>query len=220
MLTLFLGEVIRLVFTVWRALTGGTDGIIKIPHLDNISVLGLFSIDFATRLPNYYFILILMLISLLFLYSIDRSYIGQTFKAISQDDFLATSAGINVARYKAIIFFTGCFFAGLAGSFYAHYTSVITPSTFGLFPSIYIVVYVVVGGPKRFGGAIIGAFILTLLTQLPVFRALNEYKPFVFVAILYLVVFLLPGGLVELPARIKLLFRRTGSGKAEEHAGN
>jgi len=200
MLTLFLGEVIRLVMTEGRALTAGTSGLMNIPHLDNISVPGVFSIDFASKLPNLYFVLVLMLITLLFLYSVDRSYIGITFKAISQDDSLAASTGINVARFKAMIFYMGCFFAGLGGSFYAHYMSVLTPDSFGLFASIYILIYVVVGGSGKFSGAIIGALILTLIPE--IFRVLKEYQPYVFVAVLYLVVFLLPGGIVDLPGVI------------------
>jgi len=206
MLTLFIGEVIRLVMTEQRAITGGTSGLLNIPRLDTISFLGLFNIGFATKLSNYYFVLILMLIILLFLYSVERSFIGMTFKAISQDDSLASSTGINVARFKAIIFCIGCLFAGLAGSFYAHYISVLTPDSFGILNSIYIIIYMVVGGSRRFAGAIVGAFILTLVPE--IFRPLKEYQPFVFVAVLYLVVFLLPGGLSDLPGLIKSQVQR------------
>jgi len=200
MLTLFLGEVIRLVLNEARGLTGGTSGIINIPPFNAIFILK-FTIDFSSRLPNYYLVLIIMVISLLFLYTVDRSYTGMTFKAIQQDDSLAASTGINVAKYKAIILCIGCFFAGVAGSFHAHYRAVLTPDSFGIFPSIYIIVYVIVGGPKKFPGAIIGAFLLTLIPEL--FRVLQEYQPLIFVFILYIVVFLLPGGLVNLPELIK-----------------
>lgn len=205
MLTLFLGEVIRLVMTEGRAITAGTSGLMKIPRLDAISFLGL-SVDFTTRLPNYYFVAVLMFIAILFLYSVERSYLGNTLKAVSQDDSLAASTGINVAYYKAMIFCVGCFFAGLAGSFYAHYVTILTPDSFGLFTSIYVLVYVVVGGPRKFGGAIIGALILTLIPE--IFRQLKEYQPFVFVVVLYLVVFLMPGGLIDLPGLIKRKIQR------------
>lgn len=195
MLTLFLGEVIRLVITEGRKITGGTSGLINIRPLETISILGL-HIDFTTRLPNYYFVLVFMLMSLLFLYLVDRSYIGMTFKAIAQDESLAASTGINVARFKAIIFCIGCCIAGLAGGFYAHYMGVLTPDSFGLFTSIYILIYVVIGGARRFAGPIVGALILTLIPE--VFRTLKEYQPFIFVAVLFLVVFLLPGGISDL----------------------
>jgi branched-chain amino acid transport system permease protein len=55
----------------------------------------------------------------------------------------------------------------------------------------------VVGGRRRIYGAILGAFILTLLPEF--FRILKEYQPFVFVGILLLIIFFLPGGLIDLP---------------------
>src|SRR4030042_5810184 len=79
MLTLFLGEVIRLVITEGRDITGGTSGLISIRPLETISILGL-HIDFATRLPNYYFVLVFMLMILLFLYWLGCSYLCMTFK--------------------------------------------------------------------------------------------------------------------------------------------
>jgi branched-chain amino acid transport system permease protein len=205
MLTLFLGEVIRLVITEGREITGGTSGLINIRPLDPISILGL-HINFAARLPNYYFVLIFMLMVLLFLYKVDRSYIGITFKAIAQDESLSASTGIDVAKFKALMFCIGCLIAGLTGGFYAHYVSVLTPDSFGLFTSIYILIYVVVGGTQRFAGAIVGAFILTLIPEM--FRTLKEYQPFLFAAVLFLVVFLLPRGIVDLPEQIKIMTKK------------
>lgn len=217
MLTMFFGIVVTLIISEWRSMTNGTSGIIGIPSLGTYSILGL-TIDFNNKLPNYYFALIVMLLVLLFLYSLDRSYIGKTLKAISQDDALAASTGINVTNYKVIIFCLGCFIAGLAGGIYAPFMQALVPGSFGIFQSIYLLIYMTVGGSKRFGGVIIGAFILTIIPE--VFRPLQEYQPFIFVAVLYLVVFLLPDGLVDLPRRLKLQFGFMNRGKAKPYAGN
>jgi branched-chain amino acid transport system permease protein len=64
----------------------------------------------------------------------------------------------------------------------------------------------VVGGRRRFYGAIVGAFVLTLLPEF--FRILKEYQPFVFVGILLIITFFLPGGLVDLPKLGVSLIRR------------
>jgi branched-chain amino acid transport system permease protein len=216
MLTLFLGVFISLGLTEFRGVTGGTSGIISIPSLDTISILGL-NLDFTTRTANYYFISIVMVIVLAFLFTLDHSYIGKTCKAIAQDDALAASSGINVTKYKVAIFCIGCFIAGVAGGFDAHYLSVITPDSFGIFPSIYIMIYVIVGGPQRFAGAVIGAVVLTIIPE--AFRAFKEYQPLIFVAILYLVVFLLPGGLVSLPRYFKFSVRNIFKGRTA-HAGD
>jgi branched-chain amino acid transport system permease protein len=213
MLTMFLGTVIQLVITQWRSLTGGTDGMINIPRLG--AFLG---VNFTSKLPNLYFALGLMMIILAFLYFLDRSYLGKTFKAIAQDDALAASVGINVAWYKALIFCLSCFIAGLVGGFYSHYMTVITPDSFNFLYSVYILIYMIVGGTKRFGGAIIGAFLLTLIPEMS--RFLKEYQPFIFVAVLYLVVFFLPGGLADLPGQLKLHLAWLRHGKDESYVGN
>ncbi|MCJ7655190.1 MAG: branched-chain amino acid ABC transporter permease [Dehalococcoidia bacterium] len=206
MLTLFLGVVIRLTIMEWRGLTGGTSGLLNIPPPNPIVIPGLLNITFDSKVTYYYLILVLVLISLLFLYRIDSSRVGRTLLAIQQGDFVAESVGINVTNFKVLAWCVGCFFAGIAGSFYAHYIRVLTPDSFGVPQAIYIVVYMVVGGRRRFSGAIVGAFIFTLIPE--VFRGLKQYQPFVFVGLLFIVIYFLPGGLVELPEAVRARIRK------------
>lgn len=205
LVTIFLAEVIRLIAEQWRSLTGGTSGIINIPRPDPIVIPGLLNIDFASKVDFYYFVLVLMLVTLLILYAIEHSRTGLTWFSIQQADFLAESVGVNTARFKALAFSIGCFFAGIAGAFYSQYIAAITPSAFGFFFAIYIVVYMIVGGMGRFSGPIIGALILTLVPESV--RALKEYQPFVFAGVLMLIIFFLPEGLVGLPQRLRKLVR-------------
>jgi branched-chain amino acid transport system permease protein len=206
MLTLFTGEVIRLVILAWRDMTGGSSGLLSIPPPDSLSFFGLFNITFDSKVPYYYFVLVLVLISLLFLYRIESSRVGRTLVAIQQGDFVAESVGIDVTGLKVFAWCVGCFFAGIAGSFYAHYVLNLTPNSFSVLQAIYIVVYMIMGGRRRFSGPILGAFILTLLPEF--LRPLKEYQPFVFVGILFLIIFLLPDGLVSLPEAVKSRIRR------------
>jgi branched-chain amino acid transport system permease protein len=201
MLTLFMGAIIRLTIMEWRDLTHGTSGLLNIPLPNSIVIPGLLNIAFDSKVTYYYLILTLVLISLLFLYRIDSSRVGRILLAIQQGDYVAESVGIHVTNFKVLALCVGCFFAGITGSFYAHYIKVLTPDSFGLLQAIYIVVYMVVGGRRRFYGAIVGAFILSLLPEF--FRVLKEYQPFVFVGILLVIIFLLPEGLVSLPEAVK-----------------
>ena len=206
MLTLFLGQIIRVILTEWRGLTGGNAGLLNIPRPDSIHVFDLLTIGFESKISYYYLMLVLMLICLLTMYRIDASRAGRTMLTIQQADFIAESIGINVSRYKVISWTIGCFFAGIAGGFYAHYLRVLNPDSFGVLQGIYVVVYMIVGGRRRFYGAILGAFLLTIIPE--VFRPLKEYQPFVFVGILFLIIFLLPGGLVDFPRHVKFLLQR------------
>lgn len=204
--TMFLGEIVRLALFEWSSLTGGSTGLMSIPSIGVYNFFGFFRIDFTNKLHFSYLVLIITLLVLLILYNIHRSHSGTALAAIGQEESLASSVGINVARYKVLIFCIGCFFTGLAGSLYAHYMTVLNPDAFGIFTSLYILIYVVVGG-KKFSGPIAGAIMLTLIPEF--FAILKEYQPYVFVLVLFLIVFLLPGGLVDLPYRIRQSMKKT-----------
>jgi branched-chain amino acid transport system permease protein len=203
LVTVFFSEIIRLIAEQWRGMTGGTFGLTNIPHPDAI-IIGPLNLDFSSKTDFYYLILALGLFTIFVLYAIERSSITRTWLSIRQTDTLAESVGVNTARYKVIAFAAGSFFAGLTGAFYAHYVTVVTPSGFGFVYAVYVVVYMMVGGINRFSGPIIGAVLLTLLPESV--QALKEYEPYLFAAVLILIVFFLPGGLVSLPQRVKTLF--------------
>jgi len=200
MITLFFNQVILLIATQWSSLTGGSTGLLNIPSIGHLSLLGL-NINFGGHMPYAYFVLFIVTICLLFLYRIDHSRLGTTWASIEQDESAARNVGINVTWLKVSSFCIGCFFTGIAGCLYAHYLRVINPDTFGLFPSIYILIYMVAGGRKNFIGPIIGAVILTLVPQIS--EPLTKYQPFIFVAALYIVLYLMPNGVADLPNIIR-----------------
>jgi branched-chain amino acid transport system permease protein len=204
LVTVFLGEVIRVIIEQWRSLTGGAVGIANIPRPDPIVISGLLNIDFTSKVDFYYFILVLTLIILFILYAIERSRVGLTWQSIQQSSSLAESVGINTARWQVIAFTIGCFFAGITGAFYSQYIRGITPGAFGFFYTIYIVIYMIVGGMKRFSGPIIGAIILTYLPEFA--RPIKGYQPYVFAAVLMLIILFMPEGIVSLPQRLRKFF--------------
>jgi len=205
LVTVFMAEVIRLIAEQWRSVTGGTLGISNIPAPDAIAIPGLFNISFGSKVSFYYLTLILVLLSLLALYALERSRIGLTWFSVRESDFLSESIGIDTASSKVLGFCIGSFFAGLAGGLYSQYNSVITPSGFGFIYSMYVLIYMIVGGGQSFLGPILGAVILTFLPE--VARPLKAYQPYIFGGVVILVMFLLPGGLVSLPQRIMTLFK-------------
>ena len=129
-----------------------------------------------------------------------------TLNGIQQSDSLAESVGINCTGYKVLAFSIGCFFPGIAGGFYAQYISTINPTTFGFLFTIYVIIYLVVGGMKSFAGPIIGAFIFTILPE--ILRPLKEFQPYFFAGSLMLIIFFMPEGLVGLPKRIMVVYDR------------
>ena len=195
-ITFAFAEIIRLIIVHWPGVLGGYGGIPNIPPPQPI-----FSIRFTSRVPFYYLILAISLATYLFMVRIEKSRLGRIFSSIHESDTLAESIGINIMKYKMIAFCLGCFFAGLSGSFYAHYFNFTSPEFFTIWQSIYCLIFVIVGG----GGSVLGPFLGSLfMTLVPEFlRVAKEYEPVVYAIILILIMFLLPGGLVTLPDRLR-----------------
>lgn len=194
-ITFAFAEIVRLVIVNWPGLLGGSNGLVGIPAPS--SVLG---ISFGNRLSFYYLILFLSVLCYLVMVAIEKTRLGKIFSSIHENDILSESIGINLMKYKLIAFCLGAFLAGLSGSFYAHYLNFTSPEFFTLWQSIYCLIFVIVGGTGSVLGPLLGSSFMILVPEL--LRGAKEYEPVVYAAILILVMFLLPGGLVTLPARL------------------
>lgn len=207
MASLFFGIMITALIGVFPELTGHVAGLGGIPHLDAITIPGLLHIDFAaSKVPYYYFFLVLTLLTLLILYRIEQSRVGMTLKAVAQSHLAASSIGINEGAARTLALAIGCFFAGIAGAGYAHYTTFLSPATFALMPSIYLVIYLLVGGRGSFAGPIIGTAVLFLIPF--IMGGFKGYAPFFLAGALIVVIFLIPQGIVSLPDQTKLWIRK------------
>src|SRR6266404_2040373 len=115
MVTVAFVEVIRLIAQLWVSLTRGMSGLSGIPKPN------LLGMTLTTKSSQYYLALALMVITLLILWKLERSRLGLIWKSIGMADNLAQSLGVNIANQKLLAFAIGCFFAGVGGSFYAHF---------------------------------------------------------------------------------------------------
>lgn len=209
--TLAFGEVMRLLWIGWEGLTKGAPGIRGIPAPNTISLPGLPDIVFASANASYYYLMfVIALVTMLVIYRLSRSRIGLTLRSIEQAAILAQHSGISIMNYRILAFVVACFFAGVAGSFYAHYFRFISPEaeSFILHGSLYMIVYVVVGGAGSIAGPVVGPFILIPIAE--ALRSFREYLPIVYGAILIVVVMFMPEGLVNLPQRLFGLTRLLG----------
>ena len=206
MVSLFGGIAIVNIIRVAQKWTGAA-GLSDIPPLSPINIPGLHNIVFlGQKVPYYYFTLLLTLFSLLVLYSVEHCRIGMTWKSIAQSHLVASSVGVNEGGFRVLAFAVGCFFAGIAGASYAHYNLVLTPGTFSFLPSIFLVMYMLVGGSGSFAGPIIGTAVLVIVPEL--FRSLKEFSPLILGAIMVMVVFLMPQGIAGSVEQAKSMFRQ------------
>jgi branched-chain amino acid transport system permease protein len=201
--TLFFGVVIVNAIQAGGIWTGGPSGLSGIKPL-----------FVGSRTVSYYFCMAFMVVSLAALYRFEHSRIGLTWKAIAQDHLVATSVGISESGYRVLAVAVGCFFAGCAGATFAHYNMAIALGSFGLSATLWIIMYVLIGGINNFWGPIIGTALLILVPEF--FRGLKAYSPYLSAGILLVIVYTMPDGLVGLPKAIQgwILRRRGRKGAA------
>jgi branched-chain amino acid transport system permease protein len=205
MASLFLGIMITSLIAVFPELTQSYTGLMSIPRLFGFP-----------KEPYYYFFLVLALVTLLVLFRIEHSRVGMTFKAVAQSHLAAASIGISETRIRILALGIGCFFAGIAGAGYAHYSTFIAPTDFALMPSIYLLVYLIVGGTGSFAGPIVGAIVLVLIPYL--MGGFKGFAPFFLAGALIIVIFLIPQGLISLPSRTKLWISKLREGRVSKSA--
>ena len=124
---------------------------------------------------------------------------GESVRAVAQDEDAARTIGLDVSGSKLAAFLIGTSAAGLAGGLYAYLTQLVVPDTFGFVQSVTVLAMVVIGGIGSTWGVVAGAVLLTLMPEL--FRFINDYKLLVYGGLLLLVMRLSPGGLAGLLTR-------------------
>ena len=168
LVTLAVGEVVRLLIIAERDWTGGSLGLSLKPSAGD-SVL---AVQFADKRVFYYASLILWLGALWIWYRVDRSMARSAMEAIGEDETAAASVGIHVTRFKMGITMLSAGLTAVGGVAYAQYISYVNPDTLaGIGVSLRIVFAVVLGGMYSLLGPTVG----TALTI-----ALGEYLRIVF----------------------------------------
>jgi branched-chain amino acid transport system permease protein len=180
---------------------GGWNGLTDVPH-PALAIPFYGQIEFGVRkIYYYYLILLLLLFTIVNFNAIYKSRIGTALKAIGLDPALSSSVGINLFVYKLSIFAFVSFFAGLAGSFYAHYQGFIVPETFDIWSSVMFQIYPIVGGLSyNIAGGICGTFVLIIIPELLHITRLYA-QIFYGVIIIFLVIFF-PRGISNILDRI------------------
>ena len=175
-ITLGFGEIIRVLITNVE-FTGGAKGLRGIP-----------------RITNFAYVYIVVIITLVVLFTLLRSRQGRAIISIREDEVAAEASGINTTYYKLLAFTISAFFAGVAGGLYAHYLSVLDPTNFDFNYSIEILVMVVMGGMGSLTGSVIAAIVLTILPE--ALRDFASARMLIYSVLLIIMMIFRPSGLM------------------------
>lgn len=152
-------EVVRSVLENEMWLTGGPSGLPGIPSLfDDLSGLDRSIAIFGVLLAG-------TLLVFLVLEALTRSPFGRALRSIRDDDIAAAALGKNVVSFKTRSLTLGAAIAGLAGAFYAHYLTFISPEQFTPEVTFNVWIAVIIGGSGSNPGVLLGTLILIIFLE-------------------------------------------------------
>ncbi len=143
----------------WTSLTRGPLGLPGIPKPS------LFGFAFSNNLSFLILTLVIASISYLLIKKIVASPFGKVLEAVRDDELATKVLGKNTFKIKSYALGISAFFAGIAGSLYAHYITFIDPSSFVLLQLIPVLCIVIIGGLASLKGTVIATVILVLLPE-------------------------------------------------------
>lgn len=187
--------IVETVLRNWSSLTNGPVGLPGIPRPE------IFGRAFDSTPEYLMLVLLFVVITYAVIKYITASPFGRVLKAIREDELVANSLGKNTTKYKTVALAISAFFAGIAGSIYAHYISFIDPSSFAVMESIFIIAMIIVGGLGSVEGSMVGVLIILLLPEplrflpLPAY-AIGALRQFLFAFLLVMILVLRPNGLL------------------------
>jgi len=189
------GVIVYTIFLNWQQLTRGPLGI------PGISRPELFGIPFKDNVA--FMALALLMAALVYAVAryLVRSPFGRVLKAIRDDEQAIAVFGYHTSRFKLVIFVISAAMAAIAGSLFASYITFISPSSFLLMESIFMLAMIILGGLSNIRGALLGAALLILLPEALRFAGFpsivaGQMRQFVYGVLLVVLMLYRPQGIV------------------------
>jgi len=188
----------------WRGLTGGANGLMGLasPAIGRLVFTERETAILAVALAGA---------SLLFFHRLAAGAWGKSMLAVRDAEVAARSVGLNPVIVKTAAFAMSACLAGLAGAIFAPLMMFVAPDSFPFSQSILFLFAVIVGGEGWVLGPVVGAVISVVLPEL--LSGLAEYRLLFFGALLLVVLWLAPAGVMGLLAQLARLVRRADRGE-------
>jgi branched-chain amino acid transport system permease protein len=109
--------------------------------------------------------ILLVLITLFCSLRLRGGKLGRAWIAIREDETAAAAMGVPLMRTKTLAYAIGAFFGGVAGAYFAEFTTGANPDSFSFNFSVFVLVMVILGGIGNVWGVMVGAALLAYLNQ-------------------------------------------------------
>jgi branched-chain amino acid transport system permease protein len=185
-------EVTRLVIASWGSLTGGGDGL-NLPFMPG-------GPDVVARAFLAAMVAIMLAVFAVTV-AVDRSPFGFGLRCIQQNEDAADMVGVDTTRYKVAAYTLSALFCGTVGAAYASWTGYIDPNeSFSIIMTIKVPVMCLLGGAGTVFGPLLGAAAFILLEEF-FWANFLDYNRAILGAVIVILIFFLPGGLLRMPYR-------------------
>lgn len=198
--TLAFAEIVGLILNNWVSFTRGSMGIPGIPS-PKIVIPGLIDFTFNREIKWYYLVVGICAFYLLVNRSLIRSYVGEAWLAIRENEDLAEAVGVHTFKWKMIAMVVGAMMGGMAGCVYAHYYNIVSPDLVGFYYITTTFAMVIIGGRGTLLGPVLGAVLFTAVPEY--LRAAKTMRLVLFGIIMLLGIIFMPQGLNGVVADIR-----------------
>ena len=183
-----------------EGMTGGVQGIVLTKPEPPFS-FSLFGQPLSADRWLYFFTLAVAALMFLLAWNLLRGRVGRALIAIRDHPIAATAMGINLPVFKSLTFGVSAAFTGVAGALGAIVVAFVSPDSFTVQLSIFLLVGVVVGGLASIPGAIFGALFIQFVPNLS--DALSKSAPAAIYGVLLIaLMYLMPGGVMHMVKRL------------------
>ena len=188
--------------------TGGVQGIV-LTKPDAPFEFSLFGQPLSPDRWLYFFTLLATAIMFLLAWNLLRGRVGRALIAIRDHPIAATAMGINLPMFKSLAFGVSAGFTGVAGALGAIAVAYVSPDSFTVTLSIFLLVGVVVGGLASIPGAIFGAIFIQFVPNIS--DQISKSAPSAIYGILLIgLMYLMPTGVMGM---VQKVWARLGSSK-------
>jgi branched-chain amino acid transport system permease protein len=142
--------------------------------------------------------LALLAVTTLAVYWLTKSRFGFGLIAIRENEEAAAVMGVNTTWYKILAFALSGLFAGLAGGIHAYWITFLDPdSAFDIGLNVKMIIMAVFGGPGTVFGPVLGAFVLSAISEV-LASEITTVAGLFFGVVVVVAVVLMPRGLADL----------------------
>ncbi len=197
LVTLGIAGTISLILVNQIDLTGGDNGLGGIPPL----TVGALTLSSSPQILGLS--LAVLIVGWYLAEALRQSRAGRAMFAVGANEYLAFAAGMSPLRTRVLASAVGGLYAGLAGVLLAEALLFLGPADFDLGQALLLLLIVVIGGMGSNVGTVVGAVLVTYLSQ--GFLTLTSTGSLVYGLGIMLILLVAPGGLAGISQR---LYRR------------